>query len=575
MKEREKTVATGLVVLMLILWIGFLFHRSPRFAGSPWGGILGVTGAMLMLVPLAYLVVKRIKWLKKAITNYVPMRTLLAWHIYAGIIGPILVLLHSGHKFESLLGIALTAMTIIAVISGFVGRYMMSQFSQGIREKKAMLTELQAAYQRASVELAQQPAQAKTIRSLSGFLVRPIASFLLTEDADGKTALGPRTVIQISESIADVEYAIKTHETFKQWFNKWLKLHIVISFILYILLALHVWTAIYFGLRWFDTQPQDIPLQRALAASPLPALPVPPTSTIVASAPNEKASSEATEEFSRYFGDFFTRHWRAPVTIHGVQTIVFDYTALAAETKQNDSDYSKALGALTRVEPTTFEGDDQEKAFWINLYNFGAMKLAAENYPVDSITSPKVSEAGDPWGKKMIQLGDAAYSLSQIEKEILVPKFGDPRIVFAVSCAAVSCPDRPQYIFAPKTLNTQLDDLIAAFLTNPKKGMRLDRENKVLTLSWIFKADKHLFGEDGDIIDFVARYVPDETARWLKENRTALRLEFFEHDWTLNDIAQAEGQASPPSENPAPESTPGRGLYPQSKAVIPANAGNQ
>ena len=110
MKERERTVVTGLVVLMLVVWIGFLFHRSPRFAGSFWGGLLGVSGALMMLVPLAYLFVKRIKWLRSRVKKRVSMRTLLAWHVYAGIIGPILVLLHTGHKFVSPLGITLTTM---------------------------------------------------------------------------------------------------------------------------------------------------------------------------------------------------------------------------------------------------------------------------------------------------------------------------------------------------------------------------------------------------------------------------------------------------------------------------------
>ena len=45
MKERERIIVTGLVTLMFILWLGFLVHRSPRFAGSLWGGVLAVTGS--------------------------------------------------------------------------------------------------------------------------------------------------------------------------------------------------------------------------------------------------------------------------------------------------------------------------------------------------------------------------------------------------------------------------------------------------------------------------------------------------------------------------------------------------
>ena len=65
MKERQRIVVSGLVVLFLSLWLGFLVHRSPRFAGSFLGGVLGVSGAALMLVALLYLIIKRIPPLKE------------------------------------------------------------------------------------------------------------------------------------------------------------------------------------------------------------------------------------------------------------------------------------------------------------------------------------------------------------------------------------------------------------------------------------------------------------------------------------------------------------------------------
>lgn len=252
MKEHDRLVATGLVVLMLVLGLGFLVHRSPRFAGSAWGGVLGVSGAALMLVPLAYMVVKRIPPLKRAVTRRVSMRTLLAWHVYAGIVGPILGLLHTGHKFDSPLGIALTAMMVIVALSGFVGRYLMGQFSQTIREKTEMLTGLELAYRQTAGELAAHPEQVAIVRPLAGFWSRLAAGLLLARPATGPaTTSTPVRALRLSESMADLEYAVKTHEAFKRWFAGWLRFHIVISFLLYGLLALHVWAGLYFGVRWF------------------------------------------------------------------------------------------------------------------------------------------------------------------------------------------------------------------------------------------------------------------------------------------------------------------------------------
>ncbi len=61
----------------------------------------------------------------------------------------------------------------------------------------------------------------------------------------------PVAVARLVGSIADVESAIQARETFKRWFSRWLRLHIVLATALYLLLCLHGWAGIHFGLRWF------------------------------------------------------------------------------------------------------------------------------------------------------------------------------------------------------------------------------------------------------------------------------------------------------------------------------------
>ena len=146
MQERQKLVVSALIVLMLVLTMGFFVHRDPRFAGSLAGGLLGISAASLMLVPLMYLFVKRIPWLKKRITPHISMRTLLTIHIYTGVLAPILGVLHTGHKFQSALGIALTLMMLIVAISGYVGRYLLGRLSTDIRQMRADRDELLAEY---------------------------------------------------------------------------------------------------------------------------------------------------------------------------------------------------------------------------------------------------------------------------------------------------------------------------------------------------------------------------------------------------------------------------------------------
>lgn len=251
MQERERPIVTGLVVLLLVLTLGFYIHRNPRFPGSLAGGVLGISAAALMLVPLLYLLVKRIPPLKRVVTPVVSMRTLLAIHIYAGVLAPILGILHSGHKFQSTLGIALTTMMVIVALSGFVGRYLMAQITAGTRDQQQLLSGLRREYDRVADDLVQSPNQAATLRPLAGFFTRLAAPFFV-RDRSGPAGQPPAAVraLRLSESMADLEYAIKTREVAKAAFGRWLACHIVIAIVLYGLLALHIWSVWYFGIRW-------------------------------------------------------------------------------------------------------------------------------------------------------------------------------------------------------------------------------------------------------------------------------------------------------------------------------------
>jgi hypothetical protein len=252
--EREKTIVGGLLLLQLILWLGFLVHRSPRFPGSPAGGVLAVSGALLVIVPpLVYFAVKRVAFFKRIVTGKIRLSTLLSWHVYTSVAGSILAILHSAHRFESNLGIALTAMMLLTVFSGFVGRYFLGYTEMELREKRDLLNRLATEYNQIVSETTRQPnAEIASVVS-HGIMRRAVNRFIGADVPFGGEKNAPaRRALRLTESIADLEYAIKTHEVLKRRTALWLKFHIATSGAFYLLLVLHVWAAIYFGLRWFD-----------------------------------------------------------------------------------------------------------------------------------------------------------------------------------------------------------------------------------------------------------------------------------------------------------------------------------
>lgn len=245
MKERERIVVTGVLTVLFFAWLGFLFHRSPRFAGSGLGAAFGIAGAVLMLVPLAYMLIKRVPFLNAWITPHVSLQSWQTAHVYAGIFGPLLAIIHTGHKFNSWLGIALTAVMLLVVVSGFVGRYLLSYETQEIKDKLLLLQTARGDLDSAWGALENSPPEVRTLPK-APLLVAGLASLGLGIQSGGPVG----EVTAIAESVADLEYAIRTHELFKRWCSVWLKLHLVLSILLYVLLGLHIWAGIHLGLRW-------------------------------------------------------------------------------------------------------------------------------------------------------------------------------------------------------------------------------------------------------------------------------------------------------------------------------------
>ena len=245
MKERESIIVTSGFCVLLLAWLGFFLHRSPRFPGSGIGSAFGIAGAALMLVPLVYSIAKRIPSLHTRITKHVSMQSLLAIHVYAGIFGPLLAIIHTGHKFDSLMGITLTAVMLLVVVSGFAVRYLLTYVNQEIKDKLILLQTARGDLDYAWGVLSNSKAEIKALPKTPHFAAG-LASIGLELPFGGATVEVTRT----AESVADLEYAVHTHELFKRWFGWALKLHIVLSAIFYSLLVLHIGSGIYFGLRW-------------------------------------------------------------------------------------------------------------------------------------------------------------------------------------------------------------------------------------------------------------------------------------------------------------------------------------
>ena len=106
-------------VLLFLALVYFVYELLTEPAGShPFGHSLGILGTILMLfTEVLYSIRKR-----SQLINFGRARHWLSFHIFTGIVGPALVLMHTGMQFRGVAGFTMV-LTILVVASGFLGRY--------------------------------------------------------------------------------------------------------------------------------------------------------------------------------------------------------------------------------------------------------------------------------------------------------------------------------------------------------------------------------------------------------------------------------------------------------------------
>jgi len=240
--ETEKLIVGALVSLVVLVAPGFLLHEAPRFPGTLAGSLLGIAGAILFLLLLVYSLVKHSAWIRAWATRYAALRTILSFHVYAGVVGALLGILHSGHAYRSPLGVALVVTMLTVVLSGFVGRYYLAHVGADLREQRAMLGVLRTRYDRLAAEAASAGSGAAIAQPA------PKVFALMAPGIDMQVSGIP--LPRLVGAIADLEYAIGRQDALKRALSRWTVLHIAAALVLYSLVALHIWNGIYLGLRW-------------------------------------------------------------------------------------------------------------------------------------------------------------------------------------------------------------------------------------------------------------------------------------------------------------------------------------
>lgn len=195
--------------------------------------------------------------------------------------------------------------------------------------------------------------------------------------------------------------------------------------------------------------------------------------------------------------------------------------------KKDQDELNAYLKTLSDNAPQDNWSENDKKAFWINAYNAYTVSLILQHYPVKSIKdiAGKIYKINTPWDIQFITIGGKKYDLNNIEHGILRKKFDDPRIHFALVCAAMSCPKLQRDAYTGDKINAQLEDAGKDFLNDPAKN-RVGATTAELSnyFSW-YKGD---FTKKGSLSDFINKY-----AQTKMNDKT--KINTIDYNWSLNE----------------------------------------
>lgn len=259
----ELELSLFFVIVLSGIYIAYDILATPK-GGHPFGHSLGIIGTLLMvLTETGYSLRKRTSWLNWA----GPVRYWLSLHIVTGIVGPFMVLMHTGLQFRGLAGVSFI-LTLIVVGSGFMGRYLYTALPRSISgvttSRQALEREIRSVSQNITQFEAQKPERVQQL--VAELSQRPTGrNPLLTilgrsyyqwrfqrrlkrelKKMDQLVAEQKQQISQMLTRRRDLQRQTEMLEAARRVMRIWHILHIPFGLTLFFSVALHIFATIYF-----------------------------------------------------------------------------------------------------------------------------------------------------------------------------------------------------------------------------------------------------------------------------------------------------------------------------------------
>ena len=272
----------GLAVLLWVLFAegGWEYYRTPvRVRGyspvhsllrpsGPGGNLAGIGGTVFMMGTLLYVLRKKVR----AFSRLGSMKAWLEFHIFCGLFGPILVTIHTSFKFNGIISVAYWSMLLV-VLSGFVGRYLYVRIPKTVRGHELTRAELEVRLREMKERLADATVSLPLLARLeaaeddlfpAGVAPGPFRSLALKLGARHRllalrreirnSGLNRELLRQALDAVHDRALLLRriaSLDRTRRLFEMWHIFHRPLVWVLFLVLAVHLAVALYFGYALF------------------------------------------------------------------------------------------------------------------------------------------------------------------------------------------------------------------------------------------------------------------------------------------------------------------------------------
>ncbi len=215
-----------------------------------------------------------------------------------------------------------------------------------------------------------------------------------------------------------------------------------------------------------------------------------------------------------------------------------DYSAML----ESRHELTKYLNSLATVERAHFEqwAYSAQLAFLINAYNAWTVDFVLTQYPNIESIKDLGSFFSSPWSKDIVSLFGEQVSLDDIEHGMIRGwnRYNEPRIHFAVNCAAIGCPALAAKAFTAENLDALLETNTRLFLSDDTRNY-YDGGRFYLSriFDWYEEDFEKGWGGYNSLSAFLAAYQselnlpPDAIDALASES---IRIRYTDYDWGLN-----------------------------------------